>query len=99
MDGTEVLALETDQVKSAGAVAIVAVVVVGLLLARLVTKLVTRVIVVVVALALSVLIYQQRARVEDQARKAVKQCEISFFGIHVRPSNADVKQACKRVGG
>jgi hypothetical protein len=98
MSSTRVLALDTSQVKNLSVVAIVAVVVVGLLIAWLVSKVVTRVIVLVLTLVLGFALYNQRARVVDEANKIAKRCDATFFGIHVQPSDPTVKKACDRLG-
>jgi hypothetical protein len=91
-----VSSLEASQVKNLGIVAIVVVVLLGLLIARLVSKLIIRVVVLVVAVALAVVVYNQRSSVEDAATNARKQCDISFFGIHVTPSDPTIKAKCKQ---
>jgi hypothetical protein len=91
---TVVTALDTSQVKNLSIVAIAAVVLIGLLIARLVTKVVTRIIVLVVVVVLGFALYNQRAKVVDAADEAAKKCEATFFGIHVQPSDENIKKAC-----
>jgi len=96
VSSTVVLAadLDTDQVKTIGIVAIVAIVVLGLLIARLVTKVVVRVAVLIVMVVLGLAVYQQRDKVTDAANDALKKCDVTFFGIHVHPDDANIKKAC-----
>ena len=95
--GTVLRTLDTSQVKSLGILSIVAVVLVGLVIARLVTKIVTRVIVLALVVVLGVALYQQRAKVLAAADNAVRRCDATFFGIHVQPSDPTVKKACAAV--
>jgi F0F1-type ATP synthase assembly protein I len=98
MSSTRVSALDTSQVKNLSVVAIVAVVVVGLLIAWLVSKVVTRVIVLALTLVLGFAFYNQRAKVVDEANKIAKRCDATFFGIHVQPSDPNIKKACELAG-
>ncbi|MCW2542159.1 MAG: hypothetical protein JWN95_3884 [Frankiales bacterium] len=94
---TVLTALDTSQVKSLGIVAIVVIVLIGLLIARLVTKIITRIIVLVVMVLLAGGLYQQRDRVTAAADDAKKSCDITFFGVHVTPSNPDIKKECIKI--
>jgi len=98
MSSTRVSALDTSQVKNLSVVAIVAVVVVGLLIAWLVSKVVTRVIVLALTLVLGFAFYNQRAKVVDEANKIAERCDATFFGIHVQPSDPNIKKACELAG-
>jgi hypothetical protein len=91
-------ALDSSQVQNVGLGAIVVIVLLGLLLARLVTKMFLRVIVLVVAIALAVVVYQQRGRVADAVADTGKRCEATFFGIHVQPDDPTVRKACEQAG-
>jgi O-antigen ligase len=90
--------LQSSQVKNAGIVAIVIIVVIGLVIARLVTKVVTRVVVLVVAVVLAFAVYNQREHVKDAASSAAKNCDVTFFGVHVTPSDPAVKRECQKIG-
>ena len=98
MSSTRVSALDTSQVKNLSVVAIVAVVVVGLLIAWFVSKVVTRVIVLALTLVLGFAFYNQRAKVVDEANKIAKRCDATFFGIHVQPTDPNIKKACELAG-
>jgi hypothetical protein len=98
MTSTRVSALDTSQVKNVSVVAIVAVVVIGLLISWLVTKVVARVIVLLLTLVLGFALYNQRAKVVDEANKIAKRCDATFFGIHVQPSDPNIKKACDLAG-
>jgi hypothetical protein len=98
MSSTRVSALDTSQVKNLSVVAIVAVVVVGLLIAWLVSKVVTRVIVLALTVVLGFAFYNQRAKVVDEANKIAKRCDATFFGIHVQPTDPNIKKACELAG-
>ncbi len=89
-----ITALDTSQVKNFGIVSIVAVVLIGLLIARLVTKIVTRVIVLVLMVVAGFALFNQRDKVVSAANDAAKHCEATFFGVHVQPSDENIKKAC-----
>jgi hypothetical protein len=91
-------ALDTSQVKSLGLLAIVAVILIGLLIARLVTKIITRLVVVVLVVVFGAAIYQQRGKALDAATSAAQRCDVTFFGIHIQPSDPTVKKACAALG-
>jgi hypothetical protein len=92
-----ITALDTSQVKTIGIAGIAVVIVLGLLIARLVTKIITRVIVLIVMVALAVVLYQQRDVVAKRADDAAKRCEITFFGVHVTPSDPTIKKQCQQL--
>jgi hypothetical protein len=92
-----VSALDSSQVKNLGLAAIVAVLVIGVLISWLVTKIVTRLIVVVVAVVLAFALYNQRSRVITAIDQTAKKCDVTFFGIHVTPSDENIKRACAAV--
>jgi uncharacterized membrane protein len=92
-----VSSLETTQAKNVGIVAIVVIVLIGLLIARFVTKVIVRVIVLIVAVALAFVVYNQRSQVEDAASNAAKKCDVTFFGVHVTPSDPDIKRQCQKL--
>jgi hypothetical protein len=94
---TAVSALDTSQVKNLSIVAIVAVLVIGIIISWIVTKIVSRIIAVVVAVLISGALYSQRATVIDKLDKTAKKCDVTFFGIHVQPSNDNVKKACAEL--
>lgn len=87
---TDPIALDTDQAKLLGIGIIVAVLLLGLLISAVVTAIVGRIIVIVVMVALAVVVYTQRA----QIRQSVNDCNVTFFGVHLTPSDPDVRQAC-----
>jgi hypothetical protein len=93
-----VRALDTSQVKNLSLVAIAGVVVIGLLIAWLVSKVVARIIVLVLTLVLGFALYNQRAKVIDEADKVAKRCGATFFGVHVQPSDPTIKKACELAG-
>jgi hypothetical protein len=86
-------AFSTDQAKAVAIGAIIVIVVVGALLSFVVTKLVGRLIVGAVVVGLGIFVWTQRADIESAAKK----CDATFFGIHLTPSNATIKQHCQQV--
>ena len=38
-----------------------------------------------------------RQTVLDRADKQVKSCDLSFFGVHVTPSNSSLKSECQKI--
>lgn len=95
--GNQLEALETSQVKTVGLGAIIAVLVIGLLISFVVTKIVTKIITIVVVVALAALLWTQRQHVVDSLDKHAKNCDATFFGVHVESSNAQVRAACDKL--
>jgi hypothetical protein len=94
---SHVSALDTSQVKSISIGAIVVVVVIGLIISFVVSKIVAKLVTLVVVIVLAVVLYTQRANVVDKLDKTAKNCDVTFFGVHVQPSNDKVKQACAQI--
>jgi hypothetical protein len=90
-------ALDTSQVRNLGLGSIAVVVLVGLLIAYFVTRVVTKIIVLAIVVVLGLGLYQQRARVLAAIDKTAKNCNVTFFGVHVQPSDPTIKQACAEV--
>jgi hypothetical protein len=84
-----VSALSSTSIGAVGLGTIAVVVVIGIVLALVISALIARALVVVVAVALAVLVWQQRSSIEN----AVENCKtnLSFFGVHV-----DVPQHVRR---
>lgn len=91
--GVDVTALDTNSAQNLGIVTIVAVIVIGLLLAVFITKLVARAIIVVVMVVLALVAWQQRSQISDAAKK----CDAHFFGIHVEPHDPNIKAQCQKL--
>ncbi|MDQ1749612.1 MAG: hypothetical protein QOE71_668 [Pseudonocardiales bacterium] len=94
---SHVVALDTSQVKSLGLGAIIVIVLVGLAIAYFVTKVVTKIITIVLVVILGFALYNQRQKVLDAIDQTAKKCDVTFFGIHVQPSDANIKKACAEV--
>jgi hypothetical protein len=88
-----VTALDTTQARNVGLITIVAVIVIGLLLAVLISKLIVRALVILVMLVLALVAYQQRGQLET----AAKRCDATFFGIHVTPHDPALKKHCQQL--
>lgn len=93
-----VTALESNQVKTVGIIVIVAVVLLGVIISSLITKVVIRAVVLLVAVLLGLIVFYQRQHVENAANSAVAHCDVSFFGIHVAPSDPVLKAQCEKLG-
>jgi hypothetical protein len=89
--------LDTSQVKTLGIGAIAVVVIVGLIAAYLVTKIVTKIIVLAVMVVLGLALYNQRSKVLDALDKSAMNCNVSFFNVHVQPTDATIKKACEQL--
>ncbi len=85
--------MDTDQAKTASIVVIIALIVVGALISALITKLIVRVITIVVVLGLALFVYTQRSEIQDAAKK----CDATVLGVHLTPSNPDVKARCQNL--
>ncbi len=86
-------ALDTSQAKTLGIGVIVALLVIGAIISALVTAILARIVVLVVVVVLAVVVWTQRADIESAAKK----CDAKFFGVHLTPSNADLKKKCQNV--
>ncbi len=87
------VAFSTDQAKTVAIVVILAVVVAGALLSFLVSMVVGRLIVAAVVVAAGIFVWTQRADIESAAKK----CDATFLGIHLTPSNKQIRQQCQRI--
>lgn len=87
------IAFSTDQAKAVAIGVILGIVVIGALLSFVVSKLVGRLIVAAVVVGLGIFVWTQRADIEDSAKK----CDAKFLGIHLTPSNTQVKQHCQQL--
>ena len=88
---TTVSALNSTDITKIGIGATAGLLIVGFLLSMVLTALVARLIILIVVVGLSVLIWQQRAVIEDHVKKC--QLSMSFVGITVHaPKN--VVAAC-----
>lgn len=87
---TDPIALDTDQAKLLGIGIILAVVLIGFVISAVITAIVGRVVVILIVAALAVVVYTQRA----QIRESVNDCDVTFFGVHLTPSDPEVRQAC-----
>lgn len=87
---TDPIALDTDQAKLLGIGIIVAVLLIGFIISAVLTAIVGRIIVILIMVALAAVVYTQRAQIKE----SVNDCDVSFFGVHLTPSDPDVRQAC-----
>lgn len=87
-------ALDTSQVKNLGLGSIFVVALIGLVLAYLVTKVVAKIIVIALVIVFCLVAYNERSNVISALDTHAKNCDVTFFGIHVQPSNPTVKAAC-----
>jgi uncharacterized membrane protein len=86
-------AFSTDQAKTVGIFVIAVIIVAGVLLSFLFTKLVARLILGAIVVGLGIFTWTQRGSIDADAKK----CDASFFGIHVTPSNATLRQHCEQI--
>ena len=84
-------ALDTHQAETTAVVAIVAMVLIGAVVSVIITALVGRIVVIAVVLLLVALVWSQRANISSAAKK----CDATFLGIHLTPSNPDLKRHCE----
>ena len=94
---SQVSALDTSQVKTIGIGAIVAVVVIGIIISLVLSRIVAKVLTLGVMAVLAFILYSQRANVIDKLDNTAKNCNVTFFGVHVKASNDKVKQACAEI--
>jgi hypothetical protein len=86
-------AFSTDQAKAVGIFAIVVIVIAGVLLSFVFQKLTGRLIVIALVVGLGILLWTQRDAIDHDARK----CDAKFLGIHLTPSNKQLKQHCQQI--
>jgi hypothetical protein len=91
---TTTLALDTDQAKTLGIWIIVGVLVVGVISALIIRAIVGKIIALLIVVGLAAYVYVER----DNIQSAVKKCDATFFGVHLTPSNPDLKQKCQDIG-
>jgi protein-S-isoprenylcysteine O-methyltransferase Ste14 len=88
------IALQSDQLTKIGIIATIALVVIGLLLSVVITAIVGRLIVLLVVVGLAVLVWQQRANIQNHINKC--QLNMSFVGVHV-DAPPSVVQKCQQA--
>ena len=86
-------AFSTDQAKTLGIVAIAVIILGGALVSFVVTKLMGRLIVAAVVVALGIFVWTQRDAIDSAAKK----CDATFFGVHLTPSDAALKEHCQQI--
>ena len=84
-------ALATDQIGTLAVVVIVAIVVIGIVLALVMNKAIGRVVLAIIVIGLGVLVWTQRQSIQDRVNKC--EANSSFFGFHVNLS-AQAQQRC-----
>ena len=86
-------ALETGQAETIGIVVIIGLILLGLAISAIITAIIGRVVVIVVVLLLVGYVWTQRSEISS----AAKNCDASFLGINLTPSNATLKRHCQDV--
>jgi hypothetical protein len=86
-------AFSTDQAKAVGIFAIAVIILAGVLLTFVFTKLTARLILGAIVVGLGIFVWTQRDAIDADAKK----CDATFFGIHLTPSNAALKQHCAQI--
>jgi hypothetical protein len=86
-------AFSTDQAKTIGIFAIAVIVIAGVLLSFVFQKLTGRLIVAVIVVGLGIFVWTQRDAIDHD----VKNCKATFIGIHLTPSNKQLKQHCQQI--
>jgi hypothetical protein len=87
------LALDTDQAETLAIVVVVALLVLVVVIVKVVSALVGRLVAVVVVAVLIAVVWTQRADIEAAARN----CDATFLGIELTPSDPNVKARCQQV--
>jgi hypothetical protein len=60
-------------------------------LSLIITAIVGRLLTIAVVVGLAIFVWTQRADISS----AAKNCDATFLGVHLTPSNPDVKQRCQ----
>jgi hypothetical protein len=87
------LAFSTEQAKTVAIFAIAVVILGGVLFSFVFTKLTGRLILAVIVVGLGIAVWTQRSAIDDNAKK----CDATFFGVHLTPSNKQLKQHCEQI--
>ncbi|SDI77625.1 hypothetical protein SAMN05444157_0104 [Frankineae bacterium MT45] len=87
------VALDTSEAQKLGIGVIVGVILLGLLLSFVVTAVVGRVIILAIVIGAGLFIWHQRDEISAAARK----CDATFLGVHLTPSDPQVKAECVKV--
>jgi fumarate reductase subunit D len=87
------VALELGNARNIGTGALIAIVVVGIILALFITSLIGRIVILVVVIALGTYVWQQRTSIEHKLSAKKCQLNATFFGVHVK-APPDVVSAC-----
>ena len=86
-------ALETGQAETIGIFVIVGLVLAGVVISAIITAIIGRIVVIVVVLLLAGYVWTQRSDISS----AAKNCNASFLGIHLTPSNPTLKRHCQDI--
>jgi hypothetical protein len=86
-------AFSTDQAKAVGIFALAVIIVAGVLLSFVFTKLSSRLVLAVIIVGLGIFTWTQRDAIDSDAKK----CDATFFGVHLTPSNANLKRHCEQI--
>ena len=87
------VAFNTDQAKTVGIFALGVIIVAGVLLSFVFTKLISRLVIAAIIVGLGIFTWTQRDAIDHDAQK----CDATFFGIHLVPSNAELRQHCEQL--
>ena len=87
---TDPIAMDTDQAKMLSLGIIIAVLLLGFTISAIISAIVGRFVVIVVVVALAAVVWTQRAQIKE----SVGDCDVTFFGVQLTPSDLDVRQAC-----
>jgi hypothetical protein len=82
----DVSALDAGDITKIGVGVIVALIVIGFVLSLLITAIVGRIIIFAVVIALAVVVWQQRGKIEDKI--SAHDCNLTFFGMHLDPPDS-----------
>jgi protein-S-isoprenylcysteine O-methyltransferase Ste14 len=91
------VALSSDNITKIGLIIIVALVVIGALLAFVITALVARIVILVVVIGLAVLVWQQRTHLKDKFDDCDTQA--TFFGVHFDAPQSITEHCIQLHGG
>jgi hypothetical protein len=86
-------AFSTGQAKTVGIFVIVVIVLAGVLFSFVFQKLTGRLIVAAIVVGLGIFVWTQRDAIDHDAKK----CDAKFLGIHLTPSNKQLKQHCQQI--
>ena len=79
-------AVDAGDITKIGVGVILGLIVIGIVLSIIITAIIGRVLIAVVVIVLGIFVWQQRSSIEHKI--STKNCNLTFFGVHLDPPQA-----------